>query len=104
MQKLLTFWNLICSYRTAIVLVLIFSAAYFTSWNFRREIRLIHPMANLRYFYYGTDPDTISDKIFYWFYYPVYRPMLAMHNLRGGNLYEIHWSEGRDWILPTNEN
>ena len=54
---------------------------------------LIHPMANMAYYYYGRDPNTISDRAIYLFYYPIYKCC--------GDTYGIHWSDRRDAYDPS---
>ena len=96
-----TLFSLIRHQWKIVAVGLLIGAAYFSSWNFRRELGLVQPMANLRYFYFGADPDTFSDCALYWFYYPAYRPYLAYQMIRYGQRYDIHWSDKRDEVLPT---
>jgi len=88
-------------HRKVVTVPLLVAAAYFSSWSFRRELGLIHPIANLRYFYFGADPETLSDRALYWFYFPAYRPYLAYQMARYGERYNVHWSDRRDPVLPT---
>ena len=101
MRALLTFWDFVRHHKKLVVVVLLIGAAYFSSWSFRRELGLIHPMANLRYFYFGADPEAFSDRALYWFYYPTYRPYLAYQMVRYGERYDVHWSDSRDPVIPT---
>ncbi len=87
--------------RTLVLIGLILGAAYFSSWSLRRELGLAHPAANLRYFYFGTAPGTLSDRALYWFYYPAYRPYLTYQEHCYGERYDVHWRDRRDPDLPT---
>ena len=58
--------------RTAgVALVLAFLAAYLGSWTFRRELGIVRPAANLRYFYYHDDERV--DRALYILFWPCYR-------------------------------
>lgn len=71
-------------------------AAYGFSWSFSGEIRLTHSMANFRYFYYGSKPDSTSDKLLYIVYYLPYRLHLAIEDHKGEGRDFVHWSDRRD--------
>ena len=101
MRVLSTFWSFVRRHRIVVAVGLLICAAYFSSWGFRRELGLVQPMANLRYFHFGVDPDTFSDRALYWFYYPAYRPYLTYQLIRYGERYDVHWSDRRDPVLPT---
>src|SRR5258706_496629 len=101
MRVLCTFWSFVRRHRTAVCAGVLVCVTYFSSWNFRRELGLVKPMANLRYFYFGGDPESVSDRALYWFYYPVYRPYLACQVIRYGERSDVHWSDRRDAAIPT---
>jgi hypothetical protein len=84
--------KLLRRYRMIAALVLSVGALYFASWHYRRELGLIHPMANMVYYYYGGKPNGYSDRMFYWIYYPIYRC---------GDRYGIHWSDRRNSYDPS---
>ena len=46
-------------------------AVYLATWLFRRDLGLIHPAANLAYFYYHDDERV--DRALYILYWPCYR-------------------------------
>ena len=78
----------------AIVSVL---AMYVLSWTFRKDLGFVHPMANLRYFYFGNSPDSTSDNALYLFYYPLYAAHLGFQGdpeIHGRSA--VHWSDRRD--------
>jgi hypothetical protein len=66
-----------------------FAFAYFISWRLLRPAGLVHPMANLRYFYFGSEPGSRLDVSLYYCYLPAYR-------IFGESTYGIHHSERRD--------
>jgi hypothetical protein len=69
-----------------VVSALLLIASYSASYRFRRQLGLVHPMANLAYYYYGARPNTLSDRALYWFYFPTH--------LFGDRL-GIHWSDAQ---------
>jgi hypothetical protein len=72
-------------------------AIYLGAWLFRREVGIVQPMANLRYFYYGAAPCSLSDSVLYWGFSPAYKPWLAIQRVRtGGYPDDVHWSDGWD--------
>ena len=75
-------------------------AAYALLWYFRCEVGLIRPMANMRFFYYGTEPGSFSDRALYWIYAPVYKPHLYWQELWYGERLEVHWTDRRDYYGP----
>ena len=101
MRVLSTYWRCIRRHRTVLAIGVLICAAYFSTWSLRRELGLVHPMANLHYFYFGGAPDALSDRVLYWFYYPAYRSHLAYQMIRHGERYDVHWSDRRDPVLPT---
>src|SRR5689334_11866153 len=101
MRVLRTFWSLVRRDKKLVVVVFLIGAAYYASWSFRRELGLVHPMANLRYFHFGPAPETFLDRALYWFYYPVHRPYLSCQMIHDGERYDVHWSDRRDPVLPT---
>lgn len=60
---------------------------YLTSWSYRRELGIIHPMANMMYYHYGAKPNDFTDRVAYLIYYPVYFC---------GDRSGIHWSDRAD--------
>ena len=70
----------------------LFALSYMAVWQFRRELQIVRPMANLRYFYYGTAPCTLSDRLLYWVFYPPHRASIAIQDLSPGRD-DVHWSE-----------
>jgi hypothetical protein len=78
---------------TALVAVV---AVYAASWCLRHEVGLIRPMANLRYFHYGAEAGSFSDRALYWIYAPVYKPYLYWQELWYGERLEVHWTDRRD--------
>jgi len=74
------------------VFFLAISGAYVTTWCLRRELGIVKPMANLRYFYYGSEPCTLSDSILFWAYSPLYKTSLALQTWRGDRV-DVHWSD-----------
>lgn len=60
---------------------------YASLWALRTRCGLMHPMANLRYYYYGEEPGSALDKSLYVFFYPVY----ALGDAKG-----VHWSDRTD--------
>ncbi len=68
---------------------------YCASWMMRHRLGVIHPMANLRYFYYGAAPGSRSDHILYALYWPAYGLGVAAQDLQGDRR-EIHWSDRID--------
>ena len=68
---------------------------YFLPWFFRFEIRLIGPMANMRYYYFVDDPDTCLDRGFYYLYWPMIRLSYLMDEWRYGERCCIHHADRR---------
>ena len=61
---------------------------------FRRQLGLIHPMANMAYYHYGDVPNSFIDRALYFVYYPLYRC---------GDRYGIHWRDRIDaYAVPRN--
>jgi hypothetical protein len=83
-----------------IVAAVLLITVYGASWSFRRELGLVHPMANLRYFYFGSEPGALSDRALYCFYLGAYGPHILIQTLRGDR-YDVQWSDRRDPVLPT---
>src|SRR5436309_15893511 len=96
MRVLSTYWRCIRRHRTVLAIGVLICAAYFSTWSMRRELGLVHPMANLHYFYFGGAPDALSDRALYWFYYPAYRSHLSSQMIRHGELYDLLSSDSRD--------
>lgn len=80
-------------------LVLI-AVMYVAAWDSRHQLKLTQPMSNLRYFYYGSDPDTFSDRALYVLFWPLYALSLQWQDLHGERI-EVHWSNRRDPSLLT---
>ena len=57
-------------------------------------------MANLRYFYYGSDPDTASDRALYVLFWPLYALSLQWQDLHGERT-EVHWRDRQEPSLPN---
>jgi len=76
------------------ILTITVVAAYCISWWLLRPAGLVHPMANLRYYHFGAEPDSRTDVILYYFYLPAYRVF-------GKSAYGIHHSERRDAVTPS---
>ena len=94
-------WSFSRRRRIVLFAGLLLGVVYSSSWSFRRELGLVRPMANLRYFCFGAEPDSSSDRALYWLYYPAYRPYLAYQMVRHGERYDVHWSDRREPVLPT---
>lgn len=80
--------------------------SYVFSWVYRRELGIVKPMANLRYFYYVQSipdccydhltPRPPIDNLLYYFYFPLYKPYDVMQKIMTGERYDVHWSDRRD--------
>ena len=71
-------------------------ALYWASWHWSGELGITHPMANLRYFYYGSNPGSFSDSVLYWAYYIPYRIHIAHEDFKDQGRDFVHWSDRRD--------
>ena len=69
---------------------------YSLTWAFSGQLRITRPMMNLRYFYYGSSPRSVSDTVLYWVYYPPYRIHLALEDYKDEGRDFVHWSDRRD--------
>ena len=69
------------------VFVVVALGLYGSLWALRARCGLLHPMANLRYYYYGDEPGSTLDKGLYVFFYPVYVQ---------GDAKGVHWSDRTD--------
>ena len=96
-----TLWKFVRRRGIALIVLLLLAAIYSASWSYRRKIGLIQPMANFRYFYFGSGPNRFSDRVLYWVYYPAYRPYLAWQWMRYGERFDIHWSDRADPYDPS---
>ena len=76
--------------------------AYLSLWGVRREVGLVQPMANLRYFHFGTEPGSFSDRALYVLFLPVYGASLLAQSWRGDRD-DVHWSDRRDPVMPSQE-
>ena len=74
--------------------------AYLALWSMRREAGLVHPMANLRYFHFGSEPGSFADRALYVFFLPVYGASLLAQSGRGDRD-DVHWSDRRDPVTPS---
>ncbi|MGC3982044.1 MAG: hypothetical protein QM808_12345 [Steroidobacteraceae bacterium] len=52
-------------------------------------------MANLRYFYYGSNPGTLSDRLLYVIFFPPYTVALRLQQSLQGERNEVHWRDRR---------
>lgn len=84
-------------------LVLLLIATYSFTWLFRYEFGLTVPMANIRYFSYGSVdfPDGYSieskrderENFLYILYYPLYSVNRLINRVAYADDKEIHWSD-----------
>ncbi len=80
---------------------LMIAAVYVSSWRESGRLGITKPMANLRYFHYGSAPGSVSDRMLYVFYYPVYRTHLVAEDIKNQGRAWVHWSDRRDTELPS---
>ena len=79
--------------RSAVIVILLaIVPAYGAGWWFRWGLGIVGPMANLRYFYYGAGPCTLSDSLLFWTYSPLYETWLGLQTWQGDR-FEVHWSD-----------
>jgi uncharacterized protein YecT (DUF1311 family) len=93
-----------------IALVLIILSAYLGSWLWRVKLGIARSTANLRYFYYVQSPGSYDsstprpfiDNLFYYFYYPIYKPYYTLQKIMTGERYDVHWSDRASVTFPIN--
>ena len=78
--------------RVALTALIVVGGLYLAIWSFRIRLGLITPTANLRYFYYGEEPCTLSDSALYWIFWPPYKVSLRIQTSQDDR-YLIHWSD-----------
>src|SRR5687767_10217908 len=76
--------------RMALTALVFVAGLYLAIWSFRIRLGLITPTANLRYFYYGEEPCTLSDSALYWMFWLPYKISLRVQQ---EDRYLIHWSD-----------
>jgi hypothetical protein len=86
------FLRFVCQRSAMVIIAVLLLISYFTSYGLRRQLGLAHPMANMSYYYYGSDPNTLSDRALYWFYCPA--------SLFGDRL-GVHWRNARPPYDPS---
>jgi hypothetical protein len=73
-------------------ILIVLAIVYLAGWHWRYEVGISKPMANLRYFYCGSHPCTVSDSLLYWLYWPLYKQHLAQQKEEDGR-FDVHWSD-----------
>lgn len=86
--------------RTLITVCTIFFllGGWIVSWLLRWDIGLTHPFTNLRYFHYGSEPESFGDKVLYVVYYPLYSLSDGRRFREGLGRTSVHWSDRDDGL------
>lgn len=89
--------------KTLLLMLPLVVGVYIASWVFSGTLGITHPMANGRYFYYGSNPESLSDWVFYQIYYSTYRIHLVFEDRMNEGRDFVHWSD-RNNEAPTDED
>jgi len=74
-------------------------SVYAGAWMLRREVGLVKPCANLRYFYYSDDE--FIDRVAYGVFWPAMQIEYHVQGLQHGRRVDIHWRNREPFVLPT---
>jgi hypothetical protein len=83
-----------------VIAVCVILSLYVGTWCFRKQIGVVQPMANLRYFCYSPGPETWQDRTLYVVYFPLYRTSIAIQDWGDEGRTDVHWSDRRYPVLP----
>ena len=73
------------------IILLVIAAVYYLPWCFRRQIGLIAPRANMRYYYFSENESL--DMAFYVVYWPMIRLGEVIETARWGASWAIYYRE-----------
>jgi len=74
-------------------------SVYVGAWTLRRQVGLIRPCANLRYFYYADH--AAVDEAGYAIFWPLMKLDQVLQRRRYGCLVELHFRDREPFVLAT---